>query len=70
MAIGNSRDPALAVHAEHLLADPSAVIRGAAVWALGRLVPKQRLAALAAERGSVETDPSVRDEWASEGVCA
>ena len=45
-AIGNSGDPALAPHAERLLADPSPLIRGAAVWALGRLDPA-RLASLA-----------------------
>jgi epoxyqueuosine reductase len=70
IAIGNSRDPALAVHAERLLDDASAVVRGAAVWALGRLVPKQRLAALAAQHQSTEPDPSVREEWASENVSA
>jgi epoxyqueuosine reductase len=36
-AIGNSGDPALAVEAERLLADPSPVIRDAAEWALARL---------------------------------
>ena len=46
IAIGNSGDPALAPHAERLLADPSPLIRGAAVWALGRLDPA-RLASLA-----------------------
>ena len=70
IAIGNSRDPALATYAERLLADPSAIVRGAAVWALGRLVPRQHLAALAAKYGSAETDPSVRNEWASEGISA
>jgi epoxyqueuosine reductase len=70
IAIGNSRDPALAICAEQLLADPSPVVRGAAVWAVGRLVPKRDLAALAAKYGAAETDPSVRDEWASEGIGA
>src|SRR5262249_35260719 len=53
IAIGNSGDPALARYAEHLLADPSAVVRGAAVWALGRLIPKQDFAILAAKYGAV-----------------
>ena len=70
IAIGNSRDPALAICAEQLLADPSPIVRGAAVWAVGRLVPKRDLAALAAKYGAAETDPSVRDEWASEGTAA
>jgi len=68
IAIGNSRDPALAPYAEHLVTDPSTIVRGAAVWALGRLVPKRELAVLAAKYRSAETDPSVRDEWASEDV--
>jgi epoxyqueuosine reductase len=68
IAIGNSRDPALAVHPERLLADPSAIVRGAAVWALARLAPKQRFMALGAKYGSTEPDPSVRAEWVSEGI--
>jgi epoxyqueuosine reductase len=68
IAIGNSRDPTLARYAEYLLADPSTIVRGAAVWALGRLVPKQDFAELAAKYGTVERDPSVRDEWMSEGA--
>ena len=43
IAIGNSGDPALAAEAERLLDDASPLVRGAAVWALGRLDP-QRLA--------------------------
>ena len=39
IAIGNSGDAALAGEAERLLGDPSPLIRGAAVWALGRLEP-------------------------------
>ncbi len=70
IAIGNSRDPALAPHAERLLADPSTIVRGAAVWALGQLVAKRDFAALAAKHGSAEADPSVRDEWALEGLAA
>ncbi len=46
IAIGNSADAALAAEAERLLDDASPLVRGAAVWALGRLDP-QRLAALA-----------------------
>jgi len=68
VAIGNSREPGLAVHAVRLLTDPSAVVRGAAVWALGRLVPAQYLKGLAAKYASTEPDPTVRHEWASEGM--
>ncbi len=70
IAIGNSRDPALATSAERLLADASAIVRGAAVWALGRLVGKQELVALEAKYGPREMDPSVRDEWAAESLMA
>jgi epoxyqueuosine reductase len=70
IAIGNSRNPALGTCAERLLNDASAIVRGAAVWALGRLAAKQDLAAAAAKYAAAETDPSVRDEWAAEGVGA
>jgi len=70
IAIGNSRDPALAIYAERLLLDASAIVRGAAIWALGRLVAKADMAALAAKYASAETDPSVRDVWMAEGVAA
>jgi epoxyqueuosine reductase len=60
IAIGNSGDAALAPEAERLLDDASALVRGAAVWALGRLAP-QRLAVRASQR---QTDvPEVEDEW-------
>jgi len=63
IAIGNSADPALAGEAERLLSDPSALVRGAAIWALGRL-DRGRLARLAAARGA-EDDPRVEAEWAA-----
>ena len=61
IAIGNSGDRALAPEAERLLADSSPLVRGAAVWALGRL-DRDRLAALA---GRDETDATVREEWSA-----
>jgi len=64
IAIGNSGEPALAAAAERLLSDPSPLVRGAAVWALGRLDPA-RLAALAQTGRAAETDPSVTEEWAA-----
>ncbi len=70
IAIGNSRNRALAACAERLLNDTSAIVRGAAVWALGRLAAKQDLAAAAAKFARAETDPSVRDEWAAEDINA
>ena len=46
IAIGNSGDAALAAEAERLLDDPSPLVRGAAVWALGRLLPRETFAAI------------------------
>jgi epoxyqueuosine reductase len=62
LAIGNSGDPAMAVHAERLTRDGSALVRGAAVWALARLAPAT-VAALARDAASTETEALVRDEW-------
>jgi epoxyqueuosine reductase len=62
IAIGNSEDRSLATEAERLIADASPLVRGAAIWALGRLDP-QRLAALASARHAMEADPNVREEW-------
>ena len=64
IAIGNSGDASLAPHAEQLLGDDSPLVRGAAVWALGRL-DRARLAALANTRR--EADPGVREEWQAAG---
>ena len=61
IAIGNCGDPSLAGEAERLLQDPSALVRGAAVWALGRL-DRERLVELAAARRA-EDDPGVETEW-------
>ena len=61
IAIGNSGDVTLSAEAERLLGDPSPLVRGAAVWALSRLLPRQRFAALQKEHA--EPDPAVQDEW-------
>ena len=63
IAIGNSGDAALAREAERLLADASPLVRGAAVWALGRLVTWEKFAEL--EKKKSENDSSVNDEWAA-----
>jgi epoxyqueuosine reductase len=63
IAIGNSGDVALAREAERLLADPSPLVRGAAVWALSRLLAHDVLTALAAQHRLAERDPMVREEW-------
>ena len=61
IAIGNSGDALLAAEAERLLDDASALVRGAAVWALSRLLPRRQFAALARLRH--DNDASVMDEW-------
>jgi epoxyqueuosine reductase len=63
IAIGNSGDAALAACAERLLDDPAPIVRGAAVWALRRLVGRNDMADLRAKHVCAETDPSVWDEW-------
>ncbi len=61
IAIGNSGDTALAREVERLLDDASPLVRGAAVWALSRLLPQAELAALKKS----DRDASVNDEWAA-----
>jgi epoxyqueuosine reductase len=65
IAIGNSGDRALASAAQARLDDASPLVRGAAVWALGRLLPKGDLAPLGDDRRTAESDPDVADEWAA-----
>ncbi len=61
IAIGNSKDPSLVDAAQKALADASPLVRGAAVWALSRLLPAGQFAALA--QAVHEKDDSVRQEW-------
>jgi epoxyqueuosine reductase len=63
IAIGNSDDASLADAAERLLGDDSALVRGAAVWALSQLIAKDRFETLASEAMASETDETVRAEW-------
>ncbi|MCA3736233.1 MAG: tRNA epoxyqueuosine(34) reductase QueG [Phenylobacterium sp.] len=62
-AIGNSDNPALVPAAKARLDDASPLVRGAAVWALGRLLPRPELLELARAHAGAETDPDVRVEW-------
>jgi epoxyqueuosine reductase len=62
IAIGNSGDAALAVDAERLLDDQSALVRGAAVWALSQLMRSDAFDRMAHSRIAHEVDPAVRDE--------
>ena len=65
IAIGNSGDARLARKAQERLVDSSPLVRGAAVWALSRLLTEDAFAALAAEHHEREIDSSVRAEWAA-----
>jgi epoxyqueuosine reductase len=63
IAIGNSGDGSLAGEAERLLDDASPLVRGAAVWALSRLLPRQTFSALS--QRYKDSDAAVREEWAA-----
>lgn len=63
IAIGNSSNAELASQASRHLADPSPLVRGAAVWALSRLLDSFQFAELRACHFAAETDPEVREEW-------
>ena len=64
IAIGNSGLAELATVAESLVRDASPLVRGAAVWALGRLLPARRCELRAAHLAK-ERDELVREEWAA-----
>src|SRR5262249_16395751 len=64
IAMGNSGDSNLAGAAERLLDDESPLVRGAAIWALGRL-DIDRLRQCAKNRLGNEADPAVSAEWAA-----
>jgi epoxyqueuosine reductase len=63
IAIGNSGDAALADEAERLLDDASPLVRAMAVWAVGRLLPREAVEAHAGTRWPQEPDGEVRQEW-------
>ena len=63
-AIGNSGDASLIPLAMARLDEAESEPRGAAVWALSRLMTEQAFAALAAQRAPAESDPGVSAEWA------
>ena len=63
IAIGNSGDISLAAEAEKLLADTSPLVRGAAVWALSKLLPQRQFTALA--QAHQDSDATVQVEWAA-----
>ena len=58
IALGNSGDPALCASVRPHLQAGSALVRGAAVWALIRLAPEE-----AAAQRVEDSDPEVAQEW-------
>jgi epoxyqueuosine reductase len=62
IAIGNSGDAALAADAQRLLDDESTLVRGAAVWALSQLMPRDAFVELARSQLTREADPAVHAE--------
>jgi epoxyqueuosine reductase len=70
IAIGNSKDAALAEAATGLLGDDSPLVRGAAVWALSQLLAREPFEAFASKAMAAEADETVRDEWRQAGAAA
>jgi epoxyqueuosine reductase len=63
IAIGNSGQAGLIPAAEALTKDASALVRGAAVWALRQLLDREGFERLKREQGLRERDSAVRREW-------
>ena len=63
IAIGNSGQGDLAQEAERLLGDASPLVRGAAVWALSRLMSRETFFKRKNTYLSFEHDPDVIAEW-------
>jgi epoxyqueuosine reductase len=68
VAAGNSGQATLVAPCLVLADDPSPLVRGAAAWALSRLMERQAYARLATERSGRETDGEVRAEWSRAAV--
>jgi epoxyqueuosine reductase len=61
-ALGNAGEPTLAADAERLLSDPSPLVRGAAVWALSRLMAPEAFQRLRSGHAD-EPHADVLAEW-------
>ncbi|HCP00223.1 MAG TPA: tRNA epoxyqueuosine(34) reductase QueG [Rhodospirillaceae bacterium] len=66
IAIGNVGGDGVAVAAQECLRDESPLVRGAAVWALWRLLPAGEFADVRAVHLREESDSYVRSEWTPE----
>ncbi|MGX8011046.1 tRNA epoxyqueuosine(34) reductase QueG [Mesorhizobium sp. ORM8.1] len=65
IAAGNSGDAALVGIVRGLLGDAAPLVRGAAIWALSRLLSDREFGDLAASAAEAEDDATVREEWLS-----
>lgn len=63
IAIGNSRDATFVQAARAHLEDANPIVRGAAIWALGRLMAASDFNALADAFQAREEEPDVQAEW-------
>jgi epoxyqueuosine reductase len=63
IAAGNSGDAGLTPIVGGLLDDASPLVRGAAIWALSRLISDREFGGLAASASQTETDAIVLEEW-------
>ena len=65
IAIGNSGNPDFISVAEHLLNDPSPLVRAMAVWALAQLMPAAEFQQARDTHVMTEPDLAVKAEWGS-----
>jgi epoxyqueuosine reductase len=65
IAIGNSGNKNFIPVAEHLLIDPSPLVRAMAVWALAQLMPAQDFQRARDMHAMTEPDLAVKAEWSS-----
>ncbi len=64
IAIGNSGDHALTGAVQNLLRDESAIVRGAAIWAIAQLTDEETFSTLRTAHAHEEADADVLAEWA------
>ena len=70
IAMGNSGQPEMSPEIERCLDDPSALVRGAAIWALAQLVSPEHFKAKREAHLPRETDHQTRAEWLAGGDAA
>ncbi|MDJ0683780.1 MAG: tRNA epoxyqueuosine(34) reductase QueG [Alphaproteobacteria bacterium] len=63
IGVGNSGEASSVPRVANLLDDPAPIVRGAAVWALSRLLDPAAFKRLANDCARREIDPEVRAEW-------